>query len=78
MISFSVRLPEGLDAEVRQRARVARRTLNSQILFLLELGLQLDGSGPVPGDTRSQGLGSGNSAERVGQSAPAGSPGAEC
>ncbi|MGP3957844.1 Arc family DNA-binding protein [Nonomuraea sp. 3N208] len=39
MIRFALRLPEDLHARVAARAAVDRRSINSEILYLLEVAL---------------------------------------
>ncbi|MEU6373720.1 Arc family DNA-binding protein [Streptomyces sp. NPDC046909] len=40
MIRFSLRIPEDLHERVTERASADRRSLNSEILHLLEVGLR--------------------------------------
>ncbi|WP_051741672.1 Arc family DNA-binding protein [Streptomyces xylophagus] len=39
MVNFNVRFPEDLHARVRAQAATDRRSINSEILYLIEVGL---------------------------------------
>ncbi|WP_315986648.1 Arc family DNA-binding protein [Streptomyces sp. STR69] len=39
MVNFNVRFPEDLHARVRTQAAADRRSINSEILYLIEVGL---------------------------------------
>jgi plasmid stability protein len=43
MVNFNVRFPEDLHARVRAQAAADRRSINSEILHLIELGLRTAG-----------------------------------
>lgn len=52
MVNFNVRFPEDLHARVRTQATADRRSINSEILYLIEVGLAavLTDSGAPGGD----------------------------
>ncbi|MER5536654.1 Arc family DNA-binding protein [Streptomyces mirabilis] len=52
MIRFSLRIPEDLHERVTARAAADRRSLNSEILYLLEAALT-DLPAPLPGNPDS-------------------------
>nr|WSY57051.1 Arc family DNA-binding protein [Streptomyces sp. NBC_00886] len=58
MVNFNVRFPDNLHARVRAQAAADRRSINSEILYLIEVGLTAvsanagssggDPAGPAP------------------------------
>lgn len=44
MVNFNVRFPDDLHARVRAQAAADRRSINSEILHLIEIGLGIAGA----------------------------------